>query len=264
MEDIEEEWSESLNAKLLSDLERAYSELLDIDRLKTDIISNVSHELRTPITIAKSALDLLAEEESAPEREKFLSMANNALIRLNDIIEDLIIASDVHTGIHRLHLEGVDLKEEIPKIVDKFESRAEKRDLSITTSIPRNLPWVRGDRKGLKKVFENLLGNAIKFSNGNGGKVNILAKKENSAVKVRIADTGVGIPQKKLDAIFAPLYQLDPTTTRGFGGTGMGLAVAKSIVDAHGGKIWAESAPGKGTSLTFTIPTFSNKQAATA
>lgn len=242
------------NAILYEDLGQAYLELLDLDRLKTDIISNVTHELRTPITIAKTSLELLVEEDSKEERGMLIEMADNALKRLNNIVEDLIVASDVHSGHYKLKQKPIDLKASLREVLSRF--RASKNGMTIQEEIPTDLPRVKGDAKSVRRVLENLLENAKKFSKKEGAMVEIRVSEEPRYVKTCIEDNGVGIPPEKLNEIFKPLYQLDPTTTRDYGGTGMGLAVARSLVEAMDGKIWAESTFEKGTQFFFTLPKY--------
>ncbi|RMF89260.1 MAG: sensor histidine kinase [Methanobacteriota archaeon] len=236
-------------------LEKAHQELKDVDRVKTDIISNVSHELRTPLTIIKTSLEIIRSEELDKEEfENILSMMEDSVTRLNDHIENLLRAVDIHRGIYKLKPEPVDLTLLVPSIVKKAEKNAAERGVKIKMSLANDLPKIRGDPAALERVFENLLGNAIKFSKEKGGLATVAARKEGSSVRISVSDNGIGIPEDKLDIVFAPLYQVDATSTRMYSGIGLGLAVSKSIVAAHGGKIWAESTVGEGTTVHFTLP----------
>jgi|GEM_PF-5319038 len=233
--------------------EKNLTELKDIDQLKTNIISNVSHELRTPITIIKSASDLLSDTPNALDKNKILSTIDSALIRLDDIVGDLINAAYIHAGKHRLFTADVDIGELVLDAVSDIEDRAGKRNISIKTDIPDDLVLIRGDPTALKKVLRNLLGNAVKF-NSQGGEVLVGIEVKKDLLVVSITDTGIGIPSDEFNAIFSPLYQIDATPTRAHGGIGMGLAVTKSLVEAHGGKIEFDSSIGKGSSFRFTVP----------
>jgi signal transduction histidine kinase len=238
-------------------LEERYSESLEniINRLKEDILSNVSHELKTPVTIIKSALQLAKDEEFKDEQERLFSMALKAVNRLNGVVEDLVTAADRHhAALYKPQFTGLDLVEIIPSFVTKMYEKAVERNVVIETALPKDLPRVEGNQLAIKRVLKTIVGNAIKFSKEGGGVVLITAKKEDSFVKVSISDEGIGIPSDKLDNIFDVLFQVDASTTRKYEGTGMGLAVAKSIIDSHEGRIWAESNNGNGTTVHFTLP----------
>ena len=129
---------------------------------------------------------------------------------------------------------------------------AQARSIHVSSEIEDNL-YAKGDTNQIKHVLENLLDNAIKF-NVNGGKVEILAKREDGMVKLCVTDTGIGIPEEKMGKLFEKMYQVDSETTRKFGGIGLGLSIVKYIIEAHGGRIWAKSLPGEGSKFCFTIP----------
>jgi signal transduction histidine kinase len=135
---------------------------------------------------------------------------------------------------------------------------AAQNEVEIKTSIQKDLPKVRASEEELKHVFLNLLDNAIKF-NKRGGEVLIKARKKDGYIEVSVEDTGIGIAEDQLEKIFEPLTQLDPTTKRRYGGTGMGLTIAKRIVEMHGGKIFVESELERGSKFIFTLPVFSPK-----
>jgi PAS domain S-box-containing protein len=233
-------------------LERAYEELKEIDELKSNIIANVSHELRTPITIAKGFIELAMIEDDEEERHNELKAAIGALHRLNDIVEDLIEIATVQRGDFTLHKKRVSFAEIITSAVKEKEELAKEKDVKIDVDLGYEGDIV-GDPFKLKRVILNLLDNAIKF-NRIGGEVKIKVSKEQGWVKIAISDTGIGIPEDRLEDIFKPLTQLDPSPTRRYGGTGTGLAVAKRIVEAHGGKIWVESEVGKGSTFYIMLP----------
>ena len=153
----------------------------------------------------------------------------------------------------RLNLKSLELGDIIATAADDMESFASEKDVEIKTSVQEDLPMVEADYTELKHVITHLLDNAIKF-NKKGGEVFIEATHERNFIKVRISDTGVGIPEKNLDKVFDILYQIDASTIREYSGTGMGLAVVKKIIEAHGGKIWVESELGRWTRFTFRLP----------
>jgi len=233
-------------------MRRAYEELKRLDQLKSDIIANVSHEIRTPITIAKGYIELAKDETDENERRLELEAAIKALMRLNDIVEDLISIADIERGDFRLKPQKAKVEDVISRALEAKEEFAQSKDVSIDVEINyRGEAFI--DSPKLQRVLMNLIDNAIKF-NRRDGKVKICVDKRNGELLFSVSDTGIGIPEDKLEEIFKPLTQLDPSSTRYYGGTGTGLAVAKKIIEAHGGKIWVESKPGEGSTFYFTIP----------
>jgi signal transduction histidine kinase/HAMP domain-containing protein len=248
------------NARLIEELNNAYKkleenylDLKEIDRVKNDIIANVSHELRTPLTIVKGFIEIAMEEEDKEERNELLSMCRKALFKQNRIIDDLINVSEFEKKEYKIKFENVDLEHVIHIAKEEIKSYALEKDITIKTSVEESLPDIKADFEALKHAITNLLDNAIKF-NRKGGEVVIEARRKDNAIEVCIADTGIGIPKDKIPKLFTPLYQINATTTRKFGGTGMGLAVVKRIIEAHGGKVWVESEEGKGSRFCFTLP----------
>ncbi len=237
--------------KAYSELRLAYEELRSLDELKTCIISNVSHELRTPLTIAKGAIEAAIDE--CKNDEELLRIAKGALIRLDSIIGNLIQIAKIVKGDIKLNLEPVNIKDAISSVIKDFENKIFEKNLKVDLDIQRGIPLVRADRTQISYVLRNIIDNAIKF-NKNGGKIIIRVREINSYIEVCISDTGIGIPKDKLGRIFEPFYQVDPSIRRRYGGTGIGLAVAKRIIEAHGGKITVESEIGKGTTVKFTLP----------
>ena len=241
------------HARLFEEISKAYEELKSLDELKSNILANVSHELRTPITIARGAIELAMEEEDHAKKEELLMKALNALERQNFIVGNLIEAARVDGSRKSLTLTPVDLEYVINLVCDEFKAAAEKCGVSLEVRLEDDLPKVTGDYEQIKQLLRNFIHNAIKF-NKKGGKVRVVARKRNGWVEVCVTDTGIGIPLDRIDKVFDRFYQVDSSLTRRYGGTGMGLAIAKNIVEAHGGKIWAESEEGKGSRFCFTLP----------
>ncbi|MBI5253641.1 MAG: PAS domain S-box protein [Euryarchaeota archaeon] len=239
--------------KAHSELQRAYKELQSLDALKSDIISNVSHELRTPITIIKGALDLAVDEKDEEKRKELFTMGMNALLKQNRIVGDLVAVAEFHKGKYKLNLENVNIGYIVLLVEKEMEYHAGRSSVKIKTKVEENLPEVKADFDAIKHVLTNLVENAIKF-NKPKGEVLIEAKQIENALQVSVADTGIGIAKENLERIFSPLTQLDPSASRKYGGTGTGLAVARRIVEAHGGKIWAESEVGRRSRFYFMLP----------
>ncbi len=233
-------------------MRRAYEELKRLDQLKSDIIANISHEIRTPITIAKGYIELAREEDDEKERRAELEAATRALMRLNDIVEDLISIADIERGDFKLKPGSVEVQELVMRALESKRELARDKDVSIGVEV-KYRGKLFGDSPKLQRVLMNLIDNAIKF-NKRGGKVRICVEKNDGELVFSVSDTGIGIPEDRQEEIFKPLTQLDSSSTRYYGGTGTGLAVAKRIVEAHGGRIWVESTPGRGSTFYFTVP----------
>lgn len=234
------------------DLREAFGELKSLDELKSNIIANVSHELRTPITIAQGAIQLAKEVKDERKRNKLLTLAFNALSRQNMIVADLLEATRMRrTGI-KLSLERVDLKDIIHNVIEEFKPVAAKKGIKMNSRIDKGLPLIKADYVRLEHVLGNLLSNALKFTEN--GSVTVEAKRSGKDVVVCVEDTGIGIAEEYYEKIFQYLYQIDSSGTRRFGGTGMGLAIVKEIVETHGGKVTVDSQPGKGSRFCFTLP----------
>lgn len=255
---------ESENITLFEESEeeliKKLKELKESEKTINEIITNVSHELRTPITICINAIELARGEVTKKERETLLIVGKNALIKLNHIVGDLLENVSIEKGSFRPEEGGLDLEEIIATIVKDVMPLTENNGIKIHTNMEK-LPLVKVNKAAMKHVLFNIITNAIKFNKQNG-EVNIEASFQEDPlkpwgegfVKVSISDIGIGIPPEHMDKIFDKLYQVDASTTRTYGGTGMGLAVVKEIVEASDGNIWAESEEGKGSKFTFTIP----------
>jgi signal transduction histidine kinase len=240
------------HARLYEKTREAYEELKSLDELKSNLIANVSHELRTPLAVARGALELAEGEEDKERKNGLLKMAVDAIVRQNLIVDDLIEAAYMEKSKMELKLEDVNLALIIALVSGEFKPMLIKDKIKMKVNIEENLPMARANHKQLEHILRNLIGNAIKF-NKEGGKITIEAREKKGMVEVCVRDTGIGIPEDKLDKVFERLYQVDSSLTRRYGGTGLGLAVVKEIVEAYGGKISVESEL-KGTRFCFTLP----------
>ncbi len=236
------------------ELRRAYEELQEADRLKDEIVQNVSHELRTPLTFIKGYVDLLLDGSMGPlteaqrEAVEIIAEKTNLLTRL---VSDIVTLQRIERG--TLSCEAVDIVALARVAVQSFQLTVTQPGLEITMEDPGGPLMVWGDRERLSQVLDNLLHNAVKFS-PSGGRITVRIADHGDHVLVSVQDTGIGIPPDKLDRIFDRFYQVDGSTKRRFGGMGLGLAIVKRIVEAHGGRVWAESELGKGSTFYFTIP----------
>jgi signal transduction histidine kinase len=249
------------NAQLYTDLDQraaklelAYKDLQEVDKLKDELVQNVSHELRTPLTFIKGYVELLLEEDLGPlngsQRESLtiVSDKTNALTRL---VSDIIYLQQVEW--ESLKFTPQNMREMARLALQSCEVAAVTAGISLHLQAEADLPVIPVDRDRINQVFDNLLGNAIKFS-PRGGAISIEVQDTGDMIQVGVRDTGVGIPSEKLDKVFDRFYQVDGSATRRFGGAGLGLAIARRIIEAHGGRIWVESEVGQGSAFKFALP----------
>ena len=240
------------------ELELANKKLKELDQLKSDFISVVSHELRTPLTSIKAftELILIKPHMTAEKRSRFLSIINSETDRLSRLINDILDLTKIEEGKLSWRVTQVSLPEIIRTSVASIQSLADNKSLDMQVNMPAPLPHLYGDRDRLVQVITNILSNAIKFTPG-GGSISIETSYEEQPRKqifVHITDSGVGIPHRHLDTIFEKFRRAGDALTNVNEGTGLGLAITKQIVEYHGGRIWAESTPGRGSTFSFTLP----------
>ena len=250
------------NARLFEELEEraaelaiAYDELKESDRLKDELVQNVSHELRTPLTFVKGYVDLLMDGDKGlltAEQQEYLQIVSEKTDEITRIIEDIITLQRIDSG--NLQLEVLPMAELLQTAVNNHRLVADKKGLSITYTIPRGQKGiVRIDKGRMNQVLDNLIGNAFKFS-PDGGTIYLSLLENENDVLISVVDEGIGMSAEKHQRIFERFYQIDGSSRRRFGGTGIGLAIVKRIIDAHEGKIWVESEINKGSAFFFTLP----------
>jgi PAS domain S-box-containing protein len=225
----------------------------EVERLKDEFISTVSHELRTPLTSLRGFAELMLEREFPPDkRQRFLSIIHGETVRLTNLINDFLDLQRMESGRQIYHFDRVDLLELLRESSALFQQTDGKHILRLEA--PDALPPVTADKDRLRQVLSNLLSNAIKFS-PQGGEIIAGARLEGTQVRVWVADQGVGIPPEALPKLFGKFFRVDNNRTRNIGGTGLGLAVVKEIVEVHQGRIWVESQVNRGSTFFFTLPT---------
>jgi signal transduction histidine kinase len=260
---VEERTKELAESK--QEVEKAYAKLKELDAIKTQFFANVSHELRTPLTLVLAPLESILKGElgyvSKSQQGHIQIMHQNAL-RLLKMINNLLDLAKIDAGKMTLNLEPINLDHFIKGIVASVTPLAEKKQIRLSFVDGERLTGVVCDREKVERVLLNLIFNSIKFTEP-GGSVTVRCEKANSTerdesatrVQVSVADTGIGIPKEYKEKIFERFSQVDASASRKYEGTGIGLALAKELVELHRGRIWADSEPGKGTVMTFTLPT---------
>ena len=228
-----------------------------IDAERREFVANVSHELRTPLTSMRSYIEALQEgawqdEEIAP---KFLSVTRAETDRMGRLVEDLLQLSRMDNDAEEIQKEVVDFKLFINRVIDRFEM-THKEDVVFTRHIPDAPLFTDISVDKMGQVLDNVLSNAIKYQHGEPKRVDIHLKQNTlyNRMTIRIKDYGLGIPNNKVERIFDRFYRVDKGRARKMGGTGLGLAISKEIVEAHNGKIWANSVENEGTTIFINLP----------
>lgn len=242
------------NARLLGDLQRAHAELTQLDRLKSDFIAVASHELRTPLSLILGYASFLKESLTGASREQ-VDIVYESAMRLRGLIDDMLNLRHIQTGAVDLQPEETNLPQLVRDVLGEFRELAEAKGqhLLLEVSPSEEGYLLRLDPPKVRLVLINLLSNAIKFT-PEGGTITVRVSRTPHEAQVSVADTGVGIPPHALSRIFDQFYQAEPVSTRRHEGLGLGLSIAKGLVELHGGRIWAESEPGQGATFTFTLP----------
>lgn len=230
----------------------------ELERLKADFVSNVSHELRSPLIAIEKSVSLIlskAAGEVSKDQEQFLSIADRNLKRLTLLINDLLDLSKLEAGKMTVKLQEASMAKIITECVMTFGNWAKTKSIKLEADIPEGLPAVSMDPDRITQVLSNLISNAIKFTPASGS-VLIAARHDAQAgnIEVSVSDTGIGIAQENLGRVFERFYQAGERKASDISGTGIGLSIAKEIVELHGGKIRAGSEAGKGAKFIFTLP----------
>jgi len=240
---------------LYKELEKKNVKLRELDSMKSDFISNVSHELRTPLAITKEGISLVLDGvtgEINPKQDKMLSTAKQNIDRLARIINNLLDISKIEAGGMELAREMVDMVNLVKQIAFSFQVLALEKQLEIRVDIPENAIDVFVDKDKIIQVFTNLVGNAMKFTRKGYIKISVRDRKDE--VECSVEDTGAGMKKEDLAQVFDKFHQVGRTAGSGEKGTGLGLTIAKQIVELHGGRIHAASRFGEGSEFTFTLP----------
>ncbi len=239
----------------ITERKQAFEHLQQIDRLKDEFLANTSHELRTPLNgtigIAESMV-IGATGTLTPEQIQNLSMIIHSGRRLSNLVNDILDFSKLRHREIELQVKSIDLRPIVEIVLTLSGPVVDEKPIALLNEVPVDLPPIAGDENRLQQILLNLVGNGIKFSTD--GVVTVSASVKDEAIEVRVSDTGIGIPAEKFDTIFQLFEQVDASTQREYGGTGLGLPISKQLVELHGGTIRVESTPGEGSHFIFTLP----------
>jgi signal transduction histidine kinase len=220
--------------------------------LRRQLVADVAHELRTPLSVMRVELESLQDGLAEPTPETLASRGEEVAL-LGRLVEDLRLLSLMDAGQLHLQLQSVVLAEAAQKVVQQVATAAERKGIALEAAVPAELPAVRADPDRLQQVLLNLVHNALRHTPA-GGTVRLSAQVEGPVLHVRVADTGEGIAPEDLPHIFDRFFRADSSRARSSGGTGLGLSIVRGLVEAMGGRIWAESAVSTGTTVHFTLP----------
>ena len=259
---LEEERSMRDNLeKSRAELEAANEKLKELDLMKSEFLNTVSHELRTPLTSIKAFAEILLDNvgEDVETQTEFLEIINKESDRLTRLINNLLDLSRIEAGRMKWESEQIDLYEIAESALNALRGSAEKKGLLVEANLEEDLPTV-GDKDKLIQVVTNLLGNAIKFTS-EGGKIVVTAqRKDLLTARILVKDSGVGIAPEFHESIFEKFSQVDSSETRDIKGSGLGLPIARSITEHHGGKLFVESEAGEGSTFIIELPLHLEKE----
>lgn len=237
------------------ELQQALARLAELNQLKSNFIANVSHELRTPLTHIRGYLDLLGASELGalnPDQKMAVDVMQRSSERLERLIDDLILFSTTEQGDLNLDIRTYNLSRSCVSILKRMQVKAEEKGISLQFDRGETEIFVEADEDKINWVLIQLIDNAIKFSKP-GSTVTLNLALQDGFVHVAVVDFGIGIPAGRIDEIFTAFHQLDSSSTRRFGGTGLGLALAQRIIEAHGTVITVTSQEGKGSTFEFIL-----------
>jgi len=240
-------------AQLVVRFNRMADQLQKTENMRQQLIADVAHELRTPLSTIKGSMEGLIDGVLAADLENFQKVYRETE-RMQYLVQDLQELSRVEAGAYELNLRQVQVVDLIEAACARLALQYSEKGVNLTVDLPPDLPIINVDEDRINQVLMNLLGNALQYTPSTG-KVMISATQAADGIMVRVSDTGIGIASEHLPQIFSRFYRVDKSRARASGGSGIGLTIAKHLVEAHGGRIWAESpGTGQGSTFIFTLP----------
>lgn len=239
------------NVDLARKVRASKIELAELERLKSDFIAITSHELRTPLGLILGHSTFLRELAGEQFGEQLDTIIRNAT-RLKEIVENLADVDNYQNGSARVRGDKVSMTKIAEDVLSSFRREAEQRTISLKLEVSESPYYIQADLGKITIALSNLVKNAIQFTES-GGHVTVKIEEDSGYIKVLVSDDGIGIPARELPRVFERFYQVETHLTRRYGGMGLGLSVAKAMVELHGGRIWAESS-GRGSTFTFLLP----------
>jgi two-component system phosphate regulon sensor histidine kinase PhoR len=231
------------------------TQLKRLDQVRSDFVANVSHELRTPLSILRGYIETLVDnsETSREELSRILQVMERHSKRLGLLVDDLLSLAQLESSNTNLEMGQVQLPELFNNVTRDWKEKLAEKNLKVIVDLPPDAPPIRADGTRLQEVLYNLLENAVKYSRENG-EIRLQAARRGSEIVLSVGDDGIGISKDDLPRIFERFYRADKARSRELGGTGLGLAIVKHIAQLHGGRVEAESEPGRGTTIRAVLP----------
>ena len=239
-------------ARLVEELRAAYTELNELDQMKSSFIALASHELRTPLSVILGYVSFLRDDAS-PETAEQLDFVMTAAVRLRSLIQDMLNFQYTKAGENKLKLKQMDCVSMLRDIVDSRDETAVAKNQSIMLHFPTAVIPIFADSGMIEVVMNNLISNAIKFT-PEGGHIEVALERRGNEAWITVSDDGIGIPSDKLDRIFTRFYQVEDHMRRHYEGMGLGLAIAKELVELHHGRIWVENKQPTGSKFFVALP----------
>ncbi|MCZ7402563.1 MAG: ATP-binding protein [Candidatus Methanoperedens sp.] len=238
-------------------LKEAKDEAENANKVKSEFLSTMSHELRTPLNSIIGFSDMMKQKmvgELNQKQEHYIDNILNSSKHLLSLINDILDLSKIESGKIEMNIEKISLPSTINDTLEMIRTTAMKHNINLIKEFDPELEFLEADKQKLKQILFNLLSNAVKFSKPGGGSITITTKKFDQIVQICVSDTGIGIKKEDMGKLFTKFQQIESATYRKYGGTGLGLAISKELVELHGGKIWAESKYGEGSTFIFQVP----------
>jgi signal transduction histidine kinase/ActR/RegA family two-component response regulator len=237
-------------------LKEVNRELQQANEVKNKFLSIMSHELRTPLTVINGYLSLILDKnfgEPSPELKEIMRVIKDQAKNQLSLIEDLLDLTRIESGEFRLFRQPCDAIELIRKVTESYGPRIDEKEIKLELDFGKDLPQVQWDQQKMVQVFQNLIDNAVKFTPF-GGTISIGVRFKSDFIELRISDNGIGIPEDMVDKVFDRFFQVDSSSTRQYGGSGLGLSIVQEIVQAHNGRIFVESREEEGTTFLILMP----------
>lgn len=244
--------------RIEAQLEQARDAAFESARLKSEFLANVSHELRTPMNGILGMTNMLLDTQLSDEQKEYAQTAHDCSQELLQVINNVLDFSKMEAGVLNIEKTDFDVRDQVSAVIEAMNAQAQSKGLHFEAEIPEDIPNVlRGDPDRLKHVLMSLVGNAIKFTHQGSVSISVakvLEQDDRIEIRFTIRDTGIGISEEKKELIFKPFFQVDSSSTRKYGGVGLGLSISKRIIEKMGGSIGFETVPNEGSTFWFTIP----------